>query len=281
MIFISTGGFSQRTAYASCLELYEYGIRNFELSGGKPSISYLKDFKNFEKDALFQVHNYFPPPKEPFVLNLASLDEKIVHKSKEHILNSIKLCKVLGSKYYSFHAGFLIDPKVDELGKKVGLQKLNDRQKSLSLFIERVNEIDAYAQELNIEILIENNVISKNNAIRFKSNPFLMANCQECIEIMQNTSSNVNLLIDVGHLNVSSNSLNFSREVFLKKCDKWIKGYHFSDNDGTSDSNLPINNDSWFWPFIKKNLEYYSLEIYKHGPDVLKKQLEIAINKLK
>ena len=106
-------------------------------------------------------------------------------------------------------------------------------------------------------------------------------NYQECIEIMQNTSSNVNLLIDVGHLNVSSNSLNFSREVFLKKCDDWIKAYHFSDNDGASDSNQPINNNSWFWPLIKTNLKYYSLEIYNHGPEVLKNQIDIATNKLK
>jgi len=45
-------------------------------------------------------------------------------------------------------------------------------------------------------------------------------------------------------------------------CDPWIKAYHFSDNDGLSDSNNLIDEDSWFWPHIKKDLDYYSIEVY-------------------
>ena len=61
-----------------------------------------------------------------------------------------------------------------------------------------------------IQILIENNVISKI-ILRFKDNPFLMADADECMK-MENTSSNVNLLIDVGHLKVSLILLNLKRK---------------------------------------------------------------------
>ena len=33
-----------------------------------------------DKKLILQVHNYFPPPKDPFVLNLGSLDETISKK---------------------------------------------------------------------------------------------------------------------------------------------------------------------------------------------------------
>ncbi len=280
MIYISTGGFSEKTAYETCIELYKNGIRAFELSGGKASKNYLEEFKNFNKDASFSVHNYFPPPEVPFVLNLASNDPLIYEKSQKHIINSINLSNELNAKYYSFHAGFLMDPKVEELGQKVNLKKLFPREKSLNLFIKRVNQIADYALKKNIEILIENNVISHNNFLRFKDNPFLMADAEECIEVMKNTNSNVNLLIDVGHLKVSSNSLKFDREEFLTKCSKWIKAIHLSDNDGKSDSNQEISVNSWFWPFIKKDLDYYSLEIYNKNSEELLDQLSFAKSKL-
>jgi len=280
MIFVSTGGFREKTAFETCKELYKSGIREFELSGGKSSINYIKEFKNFKTDASFSVHNYFPPPETPFVLNLASYDQFIFEKSQNHIINSINLSKELKSKYYSFHAGFLLDPKVEELGKKVNVKELFPRKKSLNLFIKRVNQIADYAAKKNIEILIENNVISHNNFLRFKNNPFLMADAEECIEVMKNTRSNVNLLVDVGHLKVSSNSLKFNKEDFLERCSKWIKAIHLSDNDGKSDSNQEISNDSWFWPFIKKDLDYYSLEIYNKSPEDLFDQLSFAKSKL-
>ena len=34
-----------------------------------------------------------------------------------HVYSSIKYCKKLNSDYYSFHAGFLCDPKIDQLEK--------------------------------------------------------------------------------------------------------------------------------------------------------------------
>ena len=63
------------------------------------------------------------------------------------------------------------------------------------------------------------------------------------------------MLIDVAHLKVSSNSLNFNPKVtFLEKLDEWIAAYHLSENDGTSDDNEKFREDSWFWPFLKKDL---------------------------
>ena len=73
----------------------------------------------------------------------------------------------------------------------------------------------------------------------------------------------------------------FDTLIFLSKCDKWIKGYHLSDNDGESDSNQGISKDSWFWPNLKKNIDYYSLEIYDTPLSFLETQIQLTQSKLK
>jgi sugar phosphate isomerase/epimerase len=107
-----------------------------------------------------------------------------------------------------------------------------------------------------------------------------MAEADECKYVMENTPNNVNLLIDVAHLKVSSNSLAFDRVEFLKKCDPWVKAYHLSDNSGLSDDNQRIQDDSWFWPHLKSGLDYYSLEVYGESYSTLCDQFNLTANKL-
>ena len=46
----------------------------------------------------------------------------------KHALNSIELASKLKSKYYSFHVGFLLDPQVKELGKKIKKRSTYNRE---------------------------------------------------------------------------------------------------------------------------------------------------------
>ena len=279
MIFISTGGFKSDKSINAINKLLEKGIYDIELSGGKYEADQIKKIikgKKLHNSLNLQVHNYFPPPPSPFVFNLGSLDEEISKISMHHALNSIKLASKLKSKYYSFHAGFLLDPQVKELGKKIKKRGTYDRETSKNIFIERVNTLAKFAETKNITLLIENNVLSSNNFEEFKENILLMVDEPECTEIMNKVRDNVKMLVDVAHLKVSSNSLNFDRISFLKKLDKWIFAYHLSDNNGKSDSNEKIRLDSWFWPYIKNNLDYYSIEVYGEEPEELVKQKELT-----
>ena len=114
----------------------------------------------------FIVHNYFPPPQRPFVLNLASLNESIYQESLNHIKKSIKLASFIKSPFYSFHAGFLIDPKVKELGKTIKSNHLYDKNKCFERFIYSIKILSKYASKYKIKLLIENNVITKSNFIK-------------------------------------------------------------------------------------------------------------------
>lgn len=262
MIFLSTSGFNnQNTQIDICKKYIQYGIENIELSGGKYDKNILNKLNKYRTKITFSFHNYFPVPKKSFVLNLASNDKKVINLSIKHIFNSLEKSVLFNSKFYSLHAGFLFDPKPAKLGKKFENVKLFNKDQSKKLFIENLNIISKKAYDLGIEILVENNVCSNQNKKIFKCNPFLMVDADDCIDVMKKTPGNVNLLVDLGHLKVSSNSLNFNKYKFLSRCNKWIKGYHLSDNNGFRDQNKPINKNSWFWTYLKKqNTLFYTLE---------------------
>ena len=151
---------------------------------------------------------------------------------------------------------------------------------AMDAFIERINDLSIFAKKEGVSLLIENNVINKQNLNLFKTNPLLMADYEDAQYIMKNTPKNVNLLVDVAHLKVSAKTLKFNPKQFLTNCEEWIKGYHLSDNNGDSDTNEPVTKNSWFWPYLKKNLTYYTLEVNLKTTEMLKKQKNLTLEML-
>lgn len=275
MIFVSTGGFNLSGINAArCL--LSNNINNIELSGGIVDENQTKELIEISSKCNFQVHNYFPPPNNPFVLNLASSNNEVYDTTYNHIFRAIDLAKVLGSNFYSLHGGFLLDPEVNELGKRFKNKNLQNREKGKILFVKRVNEVSQYANQKGIKILLENNVISSSNYDSFGGNPFLMTHHHEILEIMKSTDDNVGLLVDLAHLKVSAKTEKFCKFEFLDATAKYTDAYHLSDNNGLADTNDPISANSWFWPYINKNLNYYTLEVYNQTFDIIQDQIRIT-----
>jgi len=278
MIYLSTGGFSSNT-FLQTTQLFKKNIvKAFELSAGKYTSTLESDLQRVKERFEFSLHNYFPVPKEPFVFNLASFDIGIIQKSLAHAKNAIKLTEQFGGEFYSFHAGYLLDPQVSELGHKIGKKVLNNRDEGLAQFVKNVNQLAVYAKECGVTLLIENNVISKNNFDTFACNPLLMTEVDETRLIFNAVEKNVKLLVDVAHLKVSANTLGFDPVYYLNEFSSITAAYHISDNNGLEDSNEVFSRDSWFIPHIRKDLEYYSLEIYVSDIEVLEGQYELLSN---
>lgn len=281
MIYISTGGFRGITADEVSKMLFEAGVKSIELSGGAYSESLLGNLQALTPKVQFQVHNYFPPPKDPFVLNLGSLDTFIGESSIAHVEKALQWCVALGADRYSFHAGFLLDPKVDELGKRIPSRKLFDRDDCIEVFVGRVIRLAEIAENAGIALMIENNVLSAKNAREFSANPLLMCDPLECQQILAMLPTNVGQLIDVAHLKVSANSLNFEPSQMFELCHDRIAGYHLSDNNGLEDSNKSFDKDAWFWPHVEPDVDYFSVEVYGHTPDQLLRQANLVRSKLR
>lgn len=281
MIYISTGGFRGRPADSVSAELLRAGAKCVELSGGAYSDSLLSDLRALAPDIDFQIHNYFPPPADPFVLNLGSLNAVTGDRSVAHVEQALEWCVALGADRYSFHAGFLLDPKVDELGKRIPARSLFDRDASIEIFVSRVSRLAEIADGLGVTLMIENNVLSANNAREFSGNPLLMCDPEECRAVMRLMPDSVRLLIDVAHLKVSANSLNFAPSKMFELCNERIAAYHLSDNNGLEDSNERFDEEAWFWPYLKADVGYYSVEVYGCEPDQLAAQANLVRSKLR
>jgi sugar phosphate isomerase/epimerase len=275
MIFVSTSGFPDLTASDTADIFVSWGINAIELSGGAYSPDLYQSLLDKSEKVIFQLHNYFPPAENPFVFNLASLDESVADLSIKHVENSVRWAVDFKRPIFSFHAGYRIDPVPAELGKVIKKSGLFSRHESLNRFIDRVNSLAEFAMREGVELLIENNVLSRDNYIHFGEDPFLMTEPGETGFIMKNTPQNVNLLIDLGHLKVSANILGYDPSDMLTLCDAWIKGYHLNENDGFSDTNDPVKTDSWFWPYLKNNMNYYSLEIKGCSEQLIREQLAL------
>ena len=280
MIFVSTGGFREKTADEVSAGLLSAGVKNVELSGGAYSATLLGDLKTLASEVNFQIHNYFPPPEDPFVLNLGSLDTVVGERSVAHVEQALRWCQALGADRYSFHAGFLLDPKVDELGKRIPSRSLFDRDESIEVFVSRVSRLIEIAEEAGVRLMVENNVLSARNAVEFSTNPLLMCEPQECLSVLEMLPVSVGLLVDVAHLKVSATSLNFDPTLMFDVCHERITGHHLSDNNGLEDSNKPFDNDAWFWPHLRSEIDYYSVEVYGSAPDQLLQQVNLVQSKL-
>lgn len=280
MIYVSTGGVRDQVAAKTALDFYNHGILNVELSGGAYSENYQADLSNLPDEITLQVHNYFPPAKKPFVFNLASVDPETAELSINHVRKAMDLSLAVGNSTYAFHAGFRIDPKVRDLGQKLSKRTILDRNIALEIFAERVALLADEAKDLGVTLLIENNVLSAANLSVYGEDPLLFTHPDEIADFMSQAPSNVGLLLDVAHLKVSSNSLEFNLIDAHEKLAPWIKAYHLSDNDGTQDSNHPVHEASWFWPYLRKEKLFYTLEIYNTSSADLLLQHNLVNKKL-
>lgn len=224
------------SSYQNC------GFDAIELGGGVsvdkknlPSLAGLK--------CQLLVHNYFPPPDESFVLNLASSDEGIRRRSLDFVLEAIKLTSDLGCAFYSVHGGFVTDPTGHGndgfiFPSPAGPDEAKD---ALGRFTKAIEDAIECAERLGVGLLIENNVCSRTN-----KDKLLLQTADELLELFDIfRSPNFGLLLDTGHLNVTARTFGFDRMGFIEEVGPHIRAFHIHDNDGIIDSHRPIQGGSW------------------------------------
>ena len=277
MIYISTSCVKNTKIKDSVQELAENDFQNIELSGGT------EYYENFEDDLLelkgkynlnYRCHNYFPPPKKPFVLNLASLNDETFQMSFDHLEKVIALSNRLGADKFAFHAGFFIDIRLSEIGKKLSRDNLFDKKEAVERFCNAYDVIKRKAK--NVSLFIENNVFSKTNADTYDGeNPFMMTNFDEYKSLKEKI--NFNLLLDIAHLKVSSKTLRLDWEEEFENMMSVSSYIHVSDNDGFHDLNNQLTKSSSLLTMLERSdtrNKDFTLEIYD-GMDAIKKSYKV------
>lgn len=272
MIYVSSSCIKAKYIKDSVHQLAEAGFKNIELSGGtQPYENMVSDLLELkEKYSLnYLLHNYFPPPINPFVVNLAALDNETADSTLEHLKRSLVITRELKAEKFGFHAGFLINIPMNEMGKEITRQKLFDSKESMEAFCSRFNEIKYLADK--IELYLENNVLSETNYMNFGNvNPFHFTDLDSYHELAERIKFKP--LIDVGHLKVScfTLKLDFANQldVFLNMSDY----IHISDNDALRDANEPLVKNSELFDLISRNSlknKTVTLEVYSGMKDIV------------
>lgn len=215
---------------------------NIELSGGSSySSTLLPDLLKLkaDKDLEFLVHSYFPPPQESFLLNFADTSKK----TRNFIIESMNYIKQLEIEYYSIHAGFKKDFAI-HTEKLIG-GKTYFSEEGIS------NNIDWFCESYSYKLAIEN--LYPNH---LEDNCFF-ANIVD-IKHFLDKNPKVYLLLDLGHLKISSRYFQFNyfdavKMLFEEYCDRILE-IHLSENDGVYDDHKLLFSDS---------VQYFIVDKYK------------------
>lgn len=251
-VYISTSCLANGSNVFDVLEAYaKAGLRNIELGSSHKYIDNLSPTKFTRYGFNLIAHHYFPPPHEPLIVNLASQDAVILKRSKGQIKKSIEFCHSMGIKLFTFHAGFRLDPteKLEFIG-----QPITPYETAFDTFIESVDEINRYAIKWGVKIAIENNVLSDYNVVEGQ-NPFLLLCRAEEFERLWKRvpSANVGILLDLGHLKVTSHWLGFDKYEFIDRVKDRVFAIHVHENNGQADEHRKLDEASWcFEVFSRK-----------------------------
>ncbi len=255
-LFTSTACLKGDKSYDRVLnDFISNGITNIELTGVHPfmPIDKLEEKINFfqKKGANFTFHNYFPPPEKPIVLNFMTTNEILKNECKSIVSNAINLAKKTGVNIYAFHPGYFREAEINHKGYFDFFGK--DRKDfNYGLEIFKNDFIDFY-KSLNIDKNSKVNLGFENLFPNSDgSNDSFMCTYDEIEKIFleaKNKDINLKLLIDLGHLAISSNILKFDKFEFLRKVidnfgDKIIE-IHISENDMKNDLHNRVYKDSW------------------------------------
>ncbi len=256
-----------KNAIEAIKHLESLGINSVELSGGKYIENYSDELIKLAQSRInLQIHNYFPVPKVPFVLNLASENGDILKESFEHCKRAIILASKLKNRRYSVHAGFCCDPKVRDLGRTFNIKKNVERNKHLDLFIKTLTNLKKYSDDLGVDLYIENNNTIKENVLNQKST-LLCADMKEMKLVKEYIG--VKVLIDIGHLIVSANSLELDEKKELVLSSKIANAYHLSTNNRLRDQNNPISKEESLLKYVSRKADFYTIEVYGRDENII------------
>jgi sugar phosphate isomerase/epimerase len=149
-----------------------------------------------------------------------------------------------GISFYSIHAGFCIEPEPNELGKPLNHHVPKaPREHYWQRFLSALKILLADAEVYGVDLFVENNVVSQENA----EVPLLCTEAQECARLfIELPNPRLGFLLDTAHLKVSAKTLSFDPHQFVQQLKPHIQALHHSDNDGDHDTNEPLTDNYWF-----------------------------------
>jgi sugar phosphate isomerase/epimerase len=284
-VWVSSGAFDARTAEALLAEATSRGVDAIELSSGFPDSDGLEAAlaAGMARGTRYLVHNYFPAPRDPFVLNIAAAERDDRDRSIAFVKRAVEICERLGVPFYSLHAGFAVSLAPGDLGRpdlqaELVRDRSIDRDGALERMRTTMEELSDHAAAHGVRLLLENNVCSPLQVGNGVAQPLLMADPAEAASFLSSLGrGNVGLLLDVAHARVAGAALGFDPMRFFDDCADWIGALHLSDNDGLIDNNRPFTEGSWFFARLRDFAALpFVVEVYRMDAATMREQIMLA-----
>jgi sugar phosphate isomerase/epimerase len=247
-VYASTGAFGATDLEAILRQASALGIGHIELSSGVAATPRLRGTVMAHRHRFrFLVHNYFPPPARPFLLNLATPRDDIGRRAMALCRDAVGLCAGVGAPFYSVHCGFTFDsPDGAHLGNasQMALPRIS-MDEAMDHFARRITALCRFGAARGVTIAVENNVIAGFGVIDGENRLCLGADLEGLKHIFDAVDSErLGLLFDVGHAKVNQQTIGADMGAMLTAFQDRLVAFHVSDNDGVNDQNLPLAADS-------------------------------------
>lgn len=246
MIYVSSSCISGDNIADIVRQMAENGLSNIELSGGTQyydSIDTDLEILRQQYHLRYACHAYFPPPRIPFVVNLASCNDTVYRRSIAHYVHCVKMLKRIKCDVLSIHAGFLVEIGTDEIGRKLSSRVVYDEEQAYDRFCAAYEYIAGLCAENDIMLYLENNVLNGENYRRFGFQNYMMMTDHASVMKMKERLK-FNLLLDLAHLHVSAKTLGLD---YIEECNRlkeYVRWIHISENNGIFDEHKPLRCDS-------------------------------------
>lgn len=251
-VLASTTSMGRKYTLLEILEAYESaGFEAVELgTAHSPDQVDVPSIKKFDFE--YSVHNFFPLSDTNHLLNIASSDRKSLDMTLKVALGAVDICHQVSGSFYGMHAGFRSDVTASTLGVPLEYSAITSYEEAHAIMVDTIQRVCDHARPMGIEVLVENHVLAPFNLVNGRNELLLMCDRDEAVRMCKDVDrSNFGVLVDLGHLRVTCQTLQTDPIAFIDAVGPWLKGFHLSENDGTSDQTLPFDESVWFGPVLK------------------------------
>lgn len=235
--YISSGCSNRECVFEAIDELSAVGFKRIELTGGTSHRYYdaarlLTTMQQLELDCI--VHNYFPPPAKPFILNIATDDSADGERCLDLVKQAVDLSVRCGKGYYGLHAGYDTEMlcKRDAKGIFEGVRAIQNAEGNRDAFLTALLPYLPPGFTIGLENAFPHH---DDQSVALLHSPDRI---MDFVERFANTP--YGLLLDLGHLEVCSRKLGFDKLAFLERLlPRWsdrIFEIHLSAPDGVVDA---------------------------------------------
>ena len=242
MIYASTGCVRAPRDLWAVLDAYEAaGLERVEL--GACTLDPTDDLvpRLRRRGLSYLVHNYFPPPQESFVLNLASPEPALAARSLAFVLAALELCAELGAPVYSVHPGFVGDPERAEDGHFV--LPPGDAEAARVRLVDALAIALARAGELGVRLAVETLDVLPPDVGR------VVPATPDDFRSLLAELDGLAVLLDTGHASVSARTLGLDARAY--SVPGRVAAVHAHENDGVADRHLPVSAGGPVLPLLR------------------------------